>query len=339
MDLKLSSYDYYLPDELIAKRPASRRDNSRLLIYHHQSGEIVHTTFNKLPSYLPKQSLTVFNQSKVIPARLLGTKHSGGKSELFMLSLEEIDGAYEVLIKCRGKKKIGDRFVFDDGLEATIVAVGEGSFKVSFNKDNLVNYLERFGKIPIPPYIRGGESDDDDRTDYQTIYARNEGSVAAPTAGLHFTDRVMEQLDPAYVNLHVGLGTFAPVKTDNLEDHKMHREKYFIDSTNLEKLNQARTDQRKIVAVGTTSLRVLESFWNNSWPAPDQHCHTEIFLHPGVEVNSIDALITNFHLPKSTLLMLVSSLIGREKTLELYRIAIEQKYRFFSYGDAMLILR
>lgn len=342
-DLKLQNYDFDLPKELIADRPVEGRHHSKLLVYKSKSDEIIHDTFFNLAKYLPESSLLVVNQSKVFPCRLIGAKSSGGKCEIFILDIEaNQDGLREVLIKTTSKKRLFQTFHFDDDLIATLEVIDDGRFFVKFNRDDLHDYLNEFGKIPIPPYIRNGESDDRDTSDYQTVFAKDSGSVAAPTAGLHFTEEIFNSLreksiDRAEVTLHVGLGTFLPVKTDDLKDHKMHTEKYFVTKENLQKIES----NKDIIAVGTTSLRVLESGHNGSGfnIDSDKIYKTDIFLHPGVEVNSIRGLVTNFHLPKSTLLMLVSSLIGREKTLELYKEAIANKYRFFSYGDAMLILR
>jgi S-adenosylmethionine:tRNA ribosyltransferase-isomerase len=346
IDLSLSSYDFDLPKSLIAERPCSVRHDSKLLVYNATTDEVIHTHFNQLPNFIPNDSLLVANQSKVFPCRLVGKKPTGGKCEIFVLSLKpDTDGHYQVLIKTSSKKQIGDQYFFESDLIARVEKIGDGHFYVSFNCENskqLEEKLSAIGKIPIPPYIRGGESDEQDVKNYQTVYAKEQGSVAAPTAGLHFTAEVFKDLsakniDQAFVTLHVGLGTFAPVKTDDLADHKMHTEEYFISKDNLEMINSG----RKIFAVGTTSLRVLESAYNGGAVSvtPDEIYKTNIFLHPGVDVKSIAGLVTNFHLPKSTLLMLVSSLIGREKTMDLYKEAISHKYRFFSYGDAMLIIR
>lgn len=337
-DHQLSSYDYELPPELIADRPVPDRHSSRLLVYNEATGEITHSTFRELPKFLPEHSTLIFNRSKVFPCRLLGKKITGGEAEVFLLTVTPVEGTYEALIRTTGKKKIGDVFRFGD-LTAKVEKInGQGTFQVSFNVDQagLLDALEEIGKIPIPPYIRDGESDELDKKTYQTVYARETGSVAAPTAGLHFSEELLKELEAkghtlASVTLHVGMGTFAKVQAENILDHKMHEEVYTIDPENLAKINEGRFR----IAVGTTSLRTLESFARTG-KASDA---TSIFLHPGVEVTSIDALITNFHLPKSTLLMLVSSLIGRARTLELYRLAVKERYRFFSYGDGMLILR
>jgi S-adenosylmethionine:tRNA ribosyltransferase-isomerase len=346
-DLFLRSYHYDLPPELIAQRPidGTARHESRLLVYNAQTQTVTHDYFYNLPNYLPEESLIVFNQSKVFPSRLLGNKKSGGKAELFFLSHEKnSNNFYPCLLKTRSKKSIGDQFIFPENLLVEVAELhSDGTFGVKLSLPegfpNLLTYLEKNALIPIPPYIRKGESDDEDKKNYQTVYSKDTGSVAAPTAGLHFTNELLAKLkvhkiEQAYVTLHVGLGTFKPVTVDHLKDHVMHSEEYFVDQANLDKINF----NKKIFAVGTTSLRVLESSYGSDIKA-EQHYKTQIFLHPGVEVKSVSGLITNFHLPESTLLMLVSALIGREKTLELYEIAVREKYRFFSYGDAMLILR
>lgn len=336
-DYQLSSYDYELPPELIAERPVPDRHSSRLLVYNEATDSVTHATFRDLPRFLPDHSTLIFNRSKVFPCRLLGKKSTGGEAEVFLLTLAPVVGAYEALIGTTGKKKVGDTFYFGELVARIEVINPHGTFQVSFNvsPEKLPEILEKVAKIPIPPYIRNGESDEEDKKTYQTVYAKETGSVAAPTAGLHFSPELLSELEKkhtlATVTLHVGIGTFAKVKVENILEHKMHEEIYTIDSENIAKIKDAKFK----VAVGTTSLRTLESF-DRSGEATSA---TSIFLHPGVEVKSIDALITNFHLPKSTLLMLVSSLIGREKTLWLYRLAVEERYRFFSYGDGMLILR
>lgn len=344
-DFELSSYDYDLPEDLIAERPVPDRHSSRLLVYKEETGEIIDSSFEKISDFLPKNSTLVFNRSRVFPCRLIGKKTSGGAAEVFVLSLLAQDGNYPCLIRTSGKKKVGDEFYFGE-LRSRIEEIGEeGTFCVSFNvsHEELVDLLEKEGKIPIPPYIRGGESDEEDRKSYQTVYAQEKGSVAAPTAGLHFSEELLRKLqndghDLATLTLHVGMGTFAKVKAENILEHKMHEELFSIDEENLKKINAARFR----VAVGTTTLRSLESSWKEGRIVFDPQKGfegTSIFLHPGKEVHSIDALVTNFHLPKSTLLMLVSAIIGREKVLEIYRHAVEKRYRFFSYGDGMLILR
>lgn len=359
-DFQLPSYDFSLPSDLVATRPASPRDRSQLMVYRLGEREARHTQFFRLLEYLPSPSLAllVFNQSKVFPCRLLGKRSTGGACELFLLSREEnpICRTHLALIrsKQKGKKKQGDRYFFPEGLEARIVAVrGNGQFEVQLNLDSpeaLASYLERWGKVPLPPYIRKGESDERDRGDYQTVFARDVGigSVAAPTAGLHFTHQLLEQLQQggvefAKVSLHVGLGTFAPVKTQDIRNHTMHTEYFSVDAEHARRIREAQRKRKKIIAVGTTSLRVLQSSLDEKgqfafWPGQERV--TNLFIHPGVSVSpSVDGLITNFHWPQSSLLMLVSSLVGREKLLQLYGEAIERRYRFFSYGDAMLILK
>ena len=344
-DLELSSYDFELPPELIAERPVSDRHSSKLLVFDENTGEITHSTYSEIGKFLPEHATLVFNRSKVFPCRLIGKKPSGGEAEVFILSLLHEENIYPCMVRASGKRKPGDVFQFDS-LTASIVKVnGDGTFGVRFDKshEDLLNLLEKIGKIPIPPYIRNGESDDLDKKTYQTVYAKETGSVAAPTAGLHFSEELLNKLktsghELATVTLHVGAGTFAPVKAANILDHKMHEELFTIDSENLRKIQNAKFR----VAVGTTTLRTLESSYrdgNVQFDRPGELASTSIFLYPGKVVKSIDALVTNFHLPQSSLLMLVSSLIGREKALEIYKIAIEHKYRFFSYGDGMLILR
>ncbi len=344
IDLELSSYRFELPAELIAQRPQL---SSRMLVYKISTDEIIHDYFDNVGDYLPAESLLVFNQTKVFPSRLLGHKASGGKAELFLLSAHCAEGIYPCLIKTRGKKKIGDQFEFADKVIAKILKINDdGTFGVSFSLNTpqeIRLYLEKTAKIPIPPYIRNGESDEEDRLAYQTQYAKEEGSVAAPTAGLHFKNGLIEKLEKrnfetAYVTLHVGLGTFKPVTVDHLLDHQMHKEEYFFDQENELKIIKARLEGRKIFAVGTTTLRVLESSYGNHRVANTPYT-TDIFLHPGKVVRSVDGLVTNFHLPESTLLMLVSALIGRQKALDIYALAVKEQYRFFSYGDGMLIIR
>lgn len=344
LDLHASSYDYHLPEHLIADRPIEGRHHSKLLVYDVKSGEVTHAKFLDIANYLPEDSLLVLNQSKVFPCRILGQKKSGGQCEIFFLTISaDENSSYECLIKARGTKKLGDEFYLPEEISVKIVKINEGSFQVSVSCENLEEYLSRNALLPIPPYIRNGQADEKDKTDYQTVYASNKkiGSVAAPTAGLHFTQEIFKSLaekkiERAFVTLHVGMGTFAPVKAEHIHEHKMHFENYHVEKSEYEKIKNAKS----IFAVGTTSLRVLESVARieNEFES-DKTYNTNIFLYPGQEVKSISGLITNFHLPKSTLLMLVSSLVGREKALELYQIAIKNEYRFFSYGDAMLILR
>lgn len=344
-DLLLSSYNFDLPKRLIADRPVADRHSSKLLVFKEKTGEVIHSTFENIGEFIPAKSTFVFNRSKVFPCRLIGRKTSGGEAEVFLLSLLNEAEIYPAMVRASGKRRVGDTFHFGDLIAEIVALNGNGTFGVKFNLGHteLLKNLEVLGKIPIPPYIRGGESDEEDKKTYQTVFAEESGSVAAPTAGLHFSEELLDRLkssghELATVLLHVGAGTFAPVKSENILDHKMHEEFYTIDHENLAKIQNAEFR----IAVGTTSLRTLESSWKDgkvSLDHPGEMNSTSIFLHPGKEIHSIDALVTNFHLPESSLIMLVSALIGREKTMELYKIAIEHEYRFFSYGDGMLILR
>jgi S-adenosylmethionine:tRNA ribosyltransferase-isomerase len=365
-DYSLDSYDYLLPPELIAERPSAVRDGSRLLVYHQKSGSIQHAKFSDLATLLPEQSLLVLNQSKVFPCRLRGTRVGGsGKVEVFILSLSLETRAgksgYRCLVKTNRTKKIGEKYLFQQGVTSTLVerlaGENEGEFLLAFENipetmGSFASFLAQIGSIPIPPYIRKGESDAADTTDYQTVYASEseKGSVAAPTAGLHFTQELLQQLQSApyhhqiaSLSLHVGMGTFSPVKTQDIREHAMHREHFHLSQAERERILVQYHRQAPVIAVGTTSLRVLESLRQDPQLLQNEWGSTKIFLYPGPHdhqpIQSIQGLITNFHLPKSTLLMLVSAFIGREKALELYREAIQHRYRFFSYGDAMLILR
>ena len=348
-DLFKSSYAYDLPAELIASRPTENRDESRLLFFDQRSGEKKDLFFKNIIELIPENALLVANQSKVFPCRLFANKITGAKAEIFFLSVQPNQNqSYPCMIKSSSKKNLGDIFEFE-GIQFSITTKKEdGTFElcVSGLEQSLEDFLFEKGSIPIPPYIRGGVSDDEDKVRYQTVFAKSTGSVAAPTAGLHFTEEIFNQLkqkgiDQAFVTLHVGLGTFAPVKVNDLSNHQMHFENYFIDKENLKIIQHAYQQGRPIIAVGTTTLRALESSFlelSEGTFVANEMLETNIFLHPGVEVKSIRGLITNFHLPESTLLMLVSALIGREKVLELYNHAVESKYRFFSYGDANFIL-
>ena len=342
-DLLQSSYLFDLPVDKIADRPVAGRHNSKLLVYRTSTGKVEHRTFKDLPKLLDSGHHVVLNNSKVFPCRIFGNKSSGGECEIFLLSLAHTNNVYPVMIKASGKRKVGDTFHCGD-LTAVIEKIDNGIW-VNFNlsASELLDFLESQGNIPIPPYIRGGISDEKDKDDYQTVYAKNIGSVAAPTAGLHFTSELFDQLqqqgiDKSFVTLHVGAGTFKPVSAEVITDHNMHSEYFTVEQDDLKKINE---HKKSIIAVGTTSLRVLESIYSDGEFVFDTNeaGRTDIFLYPGKEVRSIAGLITNFHLPGSSLIMLVSALIGREKTLELYKIAIENDYRFYSYGDAMLILR
>ncbi|MGB0453459.1 MAG: tRNA preQ1(34) S-adenosylmethionine ribosyltransferase-isomerase QueA [Bacteriovoracaceae bacterium] len=350
IDLLKSSYHYELPEELIAQRPTQKRDECLLLAYDHGNDALSHEKFHDLLEILPKNTTLVLNESKVIPSRLLLKKASGGKVEVFVLDLMPIDGVVNCLIRSNKAKKLGEKYYLssDDPENsnpvAEIVEASPEGFKLKFFTDDLETFLNLHGLLPIPPYIRGGLSDEEDREDYQTVFAEKKGSVAAPTAGLHFTESMLEALKEKGIEiiricLHVGLGTFAPVKSDDLSSHKMHTEIFELSKENFEKIKSA----TNLVAVGTTSLRVIETLnreeFNDSWKLNGDMIfgETDIFLNTSNPVQHVHGLITNFHLPESTLLMLVASMVGREKILDIYKEAVKKRYRFFSYGDAMFL--
>ena len=340
-DMRVESYFYELPKKAIAQRPIIPRHSARLLVYHQKEDQVEHSTFSELAHYLPSHSLLVFNKSKVFPCRLFGQKKTGGKAEIFLLKTTRGKKGYPALIRTSsGKKKEGDLFLLEAGVKAKIEGLLEGgAFEVSFNKE-LTTVLQMAGKMPLPPYIRSGRADKQDMEDYQTLFAEKKGSVAAPTAGLHFTPKVLNSLSKKKIGrtaltLHVGAGTFAPVKEKILSHHQMHSEAFSFSQETWEKIQKASFK----TFVGTTTLRAIESFSRLSDPEFEKFYQTDIFLYPGHKIQTGEALITNFHRPKSTLLMLVSALLGRKKTLDIYQVALEKGYRFLSYGDAMLILR
>ena len=348
--MKISDFDYYLPEELIAQKPADRRECSRLLVVHRDTGKIEHRHFYDIIDYLKAGDCLVLNNSKVLPARLYGVKEKTGAKVEFLL-IKRIEGdTWETMVRPGRKLKPGDIVVFSQEplLKATIKDFGtDGTRIVDFEYDGVfMERLEEIGSMPLPPYIER-QSENEDRDRYQTVYCREEGSVAAPTAGLHFTEELLEKarakgVELAYVTLHVGIGTFRPVKCENIEDHSMHFEEYHIDEKTAEIINRAKAEGRRVISVGTTSTRTVESaaYFDEEkgcWQVRSGENSTGIFIYPGYEFRIIDSLITNFHLPKSTLLMLISALYDREKILEVYQEAIREKYRFFSYGDAMFI--
>ncbi len=342
--MKVEDFDYYLPEELIAQSPAEKRDESRLLVYHRDTGKIEHRIFRDVIEYLNKGDCLVINDTRVIPARLLGRRaDTGGKIE-FVLLHQMDDKRWEVLVKPGRRAQIGAVFVFGNGLlEATVLdRTPEGGRIVEFQYEGLFNeVLDKVGIVPLPPYIRK-QIDDPER--YQTVYAKHRGSVAAPTAGLHFTIPLLEKIQASGVNivrvtLHVGLGTFRPVKESNVEQHRMHEEYYRISEEAARAVNETKERGGRVIAVGTTSTRALESSADDSGRVhPTERGCTDLFIYPGYEFKVVDALITNFHLPKSTLLMLVSAMCSREEILRVYQEAIKERYRFFSFGDAMMIL-
>ncbi len=340
--MKLSDFNYELPTELIAQEPLKLRHMSRLLILDKKSGNIEHRTFKDIIEYLEAGDCLVLNDTKVIPARLLGTKEgSGGKIEFVLLKQKEGD-IWEVILKPGKRAKPGARFIFGNGeLKAEIIEIAEeGNRLVRFEYEGIFQQiLDQIGIMPLPPYITKKL---EDKERYQTVYARQKGSAAAPTAGLHFTEELLADIEKKGISiaklvLHVGLGTFRPVKTDNILEHKMHSEFFNISEEACNKINSAKAKGKRIISVGTTSCRVLETAADENGIVSSQSGWTDIFIYPGYRFKVLDALITNFHLPESTLLMLVSALAGRENIMNAYEKAIEDKYRFFSFGDAMLI--
>jgi len=354
---RLSDYDYDLPKEKIAQKPCENRSESRLLHLNRKSESMGHHQFKDIAGLLKSDDLLVINNTRVVPARLSGRKESGGKVEVLIIdyaagmkNLEET-GFFkcDCLVKASKNPKKGAKlFLGDEGeakIEASVEAVKGFVSEIKFlNGDKFLSFLKRFGKIPLPPYIKRDDlsSGKSDREDYQTVYATKEGAVAAPTAGLHFTKALMDDLEKkgiefATITLHVGYGTFVPVRVDDIRDHQIHSEYFSLSKENADKINKARQQNRRIVAVGTTSVRTLEFLSDEKGLVAPQAGMCDLFIYPGYTFKCVDAMITNFHLPESTLLMLVSAFYTRKKILEAYKKAIKKDYRFFSYGDAMLI--
>ena len=343
--MKVSDFNYDLPKELIAQHPMEKRDESRLMVLHRDTKEIEDKTFKDIIDYLEPGDCLVRNNTKVIPARLYGKiigKESQKDVEFLLLKQLENDN-WEVMVRPGKKLRQGAKVEFGDGLlKAKILEVLEnGDRKVHFEYNGIFNeILDKIGLMPLPPYITE-KLEEKDR--YQTVYAKYEGSAAAPTAGLHFTQELLEKIkekgvEIANVTLHVGIGTFRPVKVENIEEHDMHTEHYYIKQEDADKINKAKREGKKIIAVGTTSCRVLESIADENGFVKETEGDTSIFIYPGYKFKCIDRLITNFHLPESTLIMLVSSLATKEFIMEAYNKAVQEKYRFFSFGDAMIIL-
>ncbi|MFA7057156.1 MAG: tRNA preQ1(34) S-adenosylmethionine ribosyltransferase-isomerase QueA [Candidatus Cloacimonadales bacterium] len=339
--LNKRSYFYDLPEELIAQYPLNTRSSSRLLVLNRESGEVKHASFSNLTDYLKAGDVLVLNSTKVIPARLIGTKETGAKVELFLLN-HVINDTWRCLVKPGRKCPIGATITINSNFSGIITELStEGSRLVQFNyTGNFWEALSEAGNIPLPPYIKR-EAEKADSDTYQTIYAKIKGSVAAPTAGLHFTDEIIQQLKDKGVEiveilLHVGLGTFRPVKTENIIDHKMHSEYCSVSEENAAIINKAKAEGRRIVAVGTTTTRTLESFAENGQLNSGDKW-TDIFIYPGKKFQIVDSMLTNFHMPESTLIMMISAFAGYENVMNAYKIAVQEKYRFFSYGDAMLI--
>ena len=339
--MKTDDFDYYLPEELIAQTPLKKRDSSRMLVLDKQNGNIFHKTFSDSIDYLNPGDTLVLNDTKVIPARIIGVKEETG-AVIELLLLKNIDdNNWECLTRPAKRVKVGTVISFGDGmLKATCSSLGEEGIRVfSLSYDGILyEILDKLGTMPLPPYIHEKLAD---ANRYQTVYAKYDGSVAAPTAGLHFTEELLEKIrekgvEIGYVTLHVGLGTFRPVKVDDPTKHKMHSEYYILPQQTVDMINRTKARGGKVTAGGTTSVRVLETA-GRSLPLKAQSGETDIFIYPGFEFHVIDRLITNFHLPESTLIMLVSALVDRETILAAYAEAVREKYRFFSFGDAMFI--
>ena len=340
--MKTSDFYYDLPEELIAQDPLENRSDSRLMVLDKKTGETEHHVFREIVDYLDPGDCLVINDTKVIPARLIGAKEeTGAKIEVLLLK-RGADDVWETLVKPGRKAKPGTRISFGDGLLTGEVVdiVDEGNRLIRFEYEGIFEeILDRLGQMPLPPYITH-QLKDKDR--YNTVYAEHPGSAAAPTAGLHFTPELLEKIknkgvDIAHVTLHVGLGTFRPVKVDDVENHHMHSEFYMIDETAAEKINRAKENGKRVICVGTTSCRTIESAADKNGRLKACSGWTDIFIYPGYQFKILDALITNFHLPESTLVMLVSALAGREHVLAAYEEAVKERYRFFSFGDAMFI--
>ena len=340
--MKLEEFDYNLPEELIAQVPIQKRDESRLMVVDREKRTIEDKVFRDIIDYLEPGDCLVRNNTKVIPARLYGKKDTGANVEFVLL--KQLDGdVWESIVRPGNKLRPGAKVIFGEGLlRAEILDVLEdGTRKVKFEYDGIFNeILDKIGLMPLPPYIHESLKENDR---YQTVYAKYEGSAAAPTAGLHFTPELLKKIEEkgikiANVTLHVGIGTFRPVKEENIEEHKMHTEHFYIKQEDVDKINETKKNGKKVIAVGTTSCRVLETIADEKTGFVKQiESDTGIYIYPGYKFKCVDGLITNFHLPKSTLLMLVSALADREFILEAYNKAVEEKYRFFSFGDAMFI--
>ena len=340
--MKTSDFFYHLPEELIAQHPADPRDSSRLMVYDRKLDKVTHTVFSQVTDFLRPDDLLVVNNTRVLPARLEGVrKDTGGKMEFLLLKRLDRD-RWEVMVKPGRRARAGAEFVFSDQLSAVVEQSTDfGGRVVRFRYEGVFeDLLSRVGTMPLPHYIHEKLTDGER---YQTVYAKVDGSAAAPTAGLHFTPELLKKIEAlgverAEVLLHVGLGTFRPVKEEEITDHKMHSEHYEISPEAAEQINRAKAAGRRVVAVGTTSVRTLESAADEHGMVSPCRAETSIFIYPGYRFKCVDALITNFHLPESTLIMLVAALTGREKILELYDLAVRERYRFFSFGDAMLIV-
>ena len=340
--MKVSDFNYELPESLIAQHPYDKRDEARLMVLDKTNENIEHKVFKDVIDYLNPGDCLVINNTKVIPARLYGKKDTGANVEFLLLKRIEGD-IWESIVRPGSKLKTGAKVIFGDGLlKATILEVLEnGNRKVEFEYNGIFNeILDQIGLMPLPPYITEATREDNEK--YQTVYAKHDGSAAAPTAGLHFTEELLQKIkekgiEVANVTLHVGIGTFRPVKVEIVEEHEMHSEHYYIKKEDAEKINKAKQNGNRVIAVGTTSCRVLESVADDNGIVKEMEGDTSIFIYPGYKFKCIDSLITNFHLPESTLIMLVSSLAGKDFIMRAYEEAVNEKYKFFSFGDAMII--
>lgn len=334
--LSKKSYYYDLPEELIAQTPIEPRDSSRLLVYDRKTGQIEHKIFHDIIDYLNEGDVLVVNNTRVLPARIYGYKDTGAKIEILLQKRLDLTN-WEAIARPTKRLKVGTVLTFSEHLKCTVKEIGDyGCVKIEFAFDGVFEHrLSEVGSMPLPPYIKEKLKD---KERYQTVYSKIEGSSAAPTAGLHFTPQLLQKIrdkgvEIVEVLLHVGLGTFRPVKEDNILKHEMHSEFFVMSEENAERLNKAKSEGRRIIAVGTTSVRVLESACENGKFLPMKK-ETQIFIYPSYKFKAVDALITNFHLPESTLIMLVSAFIGRDETMRVYETAVKERYRFFSFGDA-----
>ena len=350
----LIQYNYDLPPELIAQKPAMERDRSNLLVLDRHTGRLSHHVFSDLDRILRSNDILVINDTEVIPARLHGRKNTGGKVEILIsdyvggCSIDTEPGQFicECLVKSAKSLKPGTRLYFEQGLKAEVMEHRNGTYIIRFHTgDDFEDLLYRIGEVPLPPYIKRSAEKDieyDDRASYQTVYAADRGAVAAPTAGLHFTVELLKKIESrgieiVPITLHIGYGTFSPVRVSDIRKHKIHSERYSIPQASADRINTARSAGKRIVAVGTTCIRTLEYASNENGELLQGSGRCDLFIYPGYRFKVVDAMVTNFHLPKSTLLMLVSAFAGREKILNAYREAIRRRYRFYSYGDAMFI--
>ena len=340
--LEVKDFDFYLPEELIAQHPLEKRDESRLMVVDKTTGKIEHKIFKEIVDYLEPGDCLVLNNTRVMPARLIGAKEaSGGRMEFLLL--KRIDkNSWETLVKPGRRAQLGSRFVFGNGeLKAEVIGMGsEGNRIVRFEYDGIFEeVLDRLGQMPLPPYIKETL---EDKERYQTVYSKEVGSAAAPTAGLHFTEELLQRIrekgvNIAFITLHVGLGTFRPVKVEKIEEHTMHSEYYVMSKETADLINSTKEIGKRVIAVGTTSNRTLETIADENGRVKEQSGWTDIFIYPGYKFKVVDALITNFHLPESTLIMLVSAFAQKDIIMNAYNTAVEQKYRFFSFGDAMFL--